>query len=351
MMRPNLGQIADVLSSLTDLTPALDTACCLNVRHQQAGQCTACQAVCPVDAVTLDPTPAFDANTCLGCDACTAACPVSALTGKFEVLAAVRRALAQAADEGAVRLGCRALGKGRFDAVRVPCLGALPAEFYLLMAAAGGREVTAYTADCTACPLAGSLTAARDALDDVYRVLDGLGLYLDVQHQVAPPPLLAEEAPSGVSRRQFLRGLIQTPEAAPRSDDRLDAFMTAGVGWRHALLLEALRRLDGAQPVVIPLWEGHAADVAATDQCIGCEMCAQFCPTGSLRVTHGDDGALTLWFDAARCTGCGLCVRACFKHAITLRETVDLTALPGSEYVPLWQGVPPTNALNKHRRR
>jgi formate hydrogenlyase subunit 6/NADH:ubiquinone oxidoreductase subunit I len=74
-------------------------------------------------------------------------------------------------------------------------------------------------------------------------------------------------------------------------------------------------------------------------------MCAQFCPTQALAATEDEAGTVTLWFDAARCTACGLCVRACFKHALALTPSVPLAAVANSDYVVLWQGQPPVNPL------
>ncbi|WP_350341662.1 4Fe-4S binding protein [Candidatus Flexifilum breve] len=50
-----------------------------------------------------------------------------------------------------------------------------------------------------------------------------------------------------------------------------------------------------------------------------------------------------LWFDAARCTACGLCVRACFTRTRLNKKSVQApTQLANSEYKALLEW-PPTN--------
>ena len=41
--------------------------------------CGACEAGCPVGAITVDGTASVDADTCIDCGACEADCPVGAI--------------------------------------------------------------------------------------------------------------------------------------------------------------------------------------------------------------------------------------------------------------------------------
>jgi energy-converting hydrogenase A subunit P len=332
-MSPNLIQLADTLRELGDLSPALDRARCLNVRHQRAGQCVACQEA--------------DANRCLGCNACAAACPTSALQGRSSPLDIWRRAVA-AARGGAVSLVCRALRAGQTEAVPISCVSALPAESFIALRLAGVTRLTLFTADCYACPLNASLEQAKQTIRAMQTFLAKLGLQLDLEQEIGSPPA-TEVKPSGVSRRQFLRGFMPNPDgpSLPR-EDRLDDLLAAGYGWRRALLLEGLRRLPEFPALSLPAQSGYWAGLNVNSDCIGCGMCAQFCPADALSLVEGDDGQVTLQFDTSRCTACGLCQRTCFKHAIADDAPIDLRALLSSEPVTLWQGVPPSNALNRH---
>jgi formate hydrogenlyase subunit 6/NADH:ubiquinone oxidoreductase subunit I len=76
-------------------------------------------------------------------------------------------------------------------------------------------------------------------------------------------------------------------------------------------------------------------------------MCTQFCPTGALASTVNEtDATVTLWFCAARCTGCGLCENVCFKRAVTLNDEVELSAVAACKSLPVWNGKPTFNPLN-----
>ena len=346
-MTPNLIQLADTLRALGDLSPALDRARCLNAHHRQAGQCVACQDACPLGAMQSQPEPEVDPNRCLGCNACAAACPTSALQGRPGPLESWRRAEA-ATRGGTLSFTCRAVRAGQTEAVPIPCVSALPAESFIALRIAGVTRLTLYTADCYACPLSASLEQAKQAIRTAQAFLAQLGLHLDLDQEIGSPPS-TETRPTGVSRRQFLRGFaggVARP-ALPR-EDCLDDFAARGYGWRRALLLEGLRRLPEIPAVSLPALSGYWAGLAVASTCIGCGMCAQFCPTGALSLAEGGDSQVALQFDSSRCTACGLCQRVCFKHAITELEPVDLRALASPETITLWQGTPPSNALNRH---
>jgi len=45
--------------------------------------------------------------------------------------------------------------------------------------------------------------------------------------------------------------------------------------------------------------------------CCGCTACAQVCPCGAIAIRPDEEGFLYPVIDAQRCTGCGLCLRAC----------------------------------------
>lgn len=351
-MTPSLIHLADTLRELGDLSPMLDNARCLNARHRQAGQCTLCQAACPLSAVQAQPTPVFDSTRCLGCDACAAACPTGALESRYVPLGSWRRAIAGACDD-AVSVVCRAVGGGPFAAAPVPCVSALPAEWLVGLSLAGVRRVILHTADCEACPLCASLEQARSAIQAARAFMTSLGFRLALEHAPGQPPLAAtspREGAAGVSRRNFLRGVFGAATARVSPPDRLDALLADGYGWRRALLLNALQRLEDVPDVSLPTRAGYWGGLVVGAACIGCAMCAQFCPTGALRAVE-KDGQISLWLDASRCTVCGLCQRVCFKQAITCSDEVSLPAIVSGQEVLLWQGVPSGSPLNKRLKK
>lgn len=346
-MSSALNNLADALSQFSDRTPLYTPDRCVNVLHQRFGQCDACRAICPVDAITLEPGPRISQVTCLACDACTAACPSAALTGRRDPLTLWREAARRAyeREDGAAVIYCRALGAGQFEATRVPCLSALPPEFFIALRLAGVENLTCHTADCAACPLGETLPQAEQAIDEAWTVLDALRLDLAITVETEPPQAADPDAAT-ISRRGFFT--LFRSSNKPLADS-LAELTGADVGWRRALLLNGLMRVALSEAATVPTTPGCWGGVAADDaKCIGCQMCMQFCPTGALALDQPEEGGeLSLLFCAARCTACGLCVRACFKHALTLTPDVSLAEIASGDYLPIWQGAPQVNPLSK----
>ena len=343
-----LNMLANALKDITDRTPALDESRCVNLRHLQAGQCTACADICPAAAVTLEPAPKFDPNTCLACDACTAACPTSALQGRLSPLEILHDAC-QSAQGGGAMLACQAVSTKNDAATRVPCISALTAEFYAGLALNGVDHITLYSADCGDCPLQSSLSQADDAVTDAKHLLSRLGLSLDVKRQVGMPPVAA--APSaGLSRRELFTRFVKKQTSS--DSEKLQMWADA-VGWRHALLLANLLQTHvPTEGIALPVQAGAWGAVTVDARCIGCQMCARLCPTGALAATiEESDNTITLWFCAANCTACGLCEKVCFKHAVKISDTVDLSAIAACKFVSLWEGKPAFNPLSNMAKK
>jgi formate hydrogenlyase subunit 6/NADH:ubiquinone oxidoreductase subunit I len=125
----------------------------------------------------------------------------------------------------------------------------------------------------------------------------------------------------------------QAPDIAVTS--RRDLFVS---------LLEKARQLlteskTQAQPItkpdygnLLPAWRQHLRDIYVTTgkaedrvawwpyierttDCVGCGMCARFCPTGTLK-TVIEDGASVSYFTPGDCLDCRICQLFCPKQAI-----------------------------------
>ncbi|MBZ0290911.1 MAG: 4Fe-4S binding protein [Anaerolineae bacterium] len=340
-MMPSLSEVADALAQFGDLTPKINADLCLNQRHRYAGQCTACADVCPLAAITLDVTPQIDPGVCQACGACAAACPVGALYSRQSPLEIVREAR-KTAHNGTIHFACKAAGSERIAATRIPCCGALAPELYIALAAAGIHDIQLYTADCATCALHDCLALSQHFLETAQCLLAQLNLTIHVTYRLdSPPP--AESPRSAVSRRRFLTTFFQSSSAA---EDVLDDLTAAGLPWRRVLLIDALMRVTLPADATASTETGLWGSLRVSETCIGCEMCAQFCPTGALAITTDAQDEVTVWFNAARCTACGLCTRVCFKHSIHFGSHVALPALVEGTFEALWQGQPGVNALN-----
>ncbi|MBK9745730.1 MAG: 4Fe-4S binding protein [Chloroflexi bacterium] len=347
-MTPVINEVIAAIGQIGDFTPTYAGTRCLNQRHQRAGQCASCAAVCPTHAITLTPIPVIDGNACLSCGACSAACPVGALQG-VRTLAEIWHDARSAMDsEGHLALSCRAVTSSPAATVRIPCACGLPSELYVALGMNGVRKVLLYTASCASCALVGGLVRAEESFRDAQQLLEPLGIELEMVRTDEPPPPLPQRPPqhSGVTRRGFFSALLKPQTLrVPEQTDLVDSLIAQGVNTRRALLINALQRAQIESSTSVPTYAGHWGALIASDACIGCQMCPQFCPTAALASNVDAEGRVTLWFDAARCTACGLCVRACFKHALALTESVQLNQLANSEYRALWNGRPPNNPL------
>jgi len=54
--------------------------------------------------------------------------------------------------------------------------------------------------------------------------------------------------------------------------------------------------------------------VVDADQCVGCGLCTDVCPTDAISVNGKAE------IDHKKCTGCGACVDECSQDAISLTE-------------------------------
>jgi ferredoxin len=70
-----------------------------------------------------------------------------------------------------------------------------------------------------------------------------------------------------------------------------------------------------------------------TLRCTGCGVCGRACPTGALGVEVGRIASLRLGFDARSCDACGACVATCPETALSVERLVDPAALTAGRRV------------------
>lgn len=103
----------------------------------------------------------------------------------------------------------------------------------------------------------------------------------------------------------------------------------------------ALARLGappaGGEPA--PPWRINSAAIQLGQisvdaaRCSACACCVRACPTGAIDMRHQDGSALALSFNAAQCTACGACASACPEHAVTVwrgADSASITAGPST---------------------
>lgn len=111
----------------------IDSNRCLKVRAV-ISECTSCLDVCPAGSIEISENLLEINETCINCGLCTAVCLTNALKWNhpplFQLLGQITRL---ASREKSIFIGCSESLKGivRANVVEIPCLGMLPAEFWL----------------------------------------------------------------------------------------------------------------------------------------------------------------------------------------------------------------------------
>ena len=302
---------------------------CINLRGR-LDACDLCQRICHADAITLTLNEVtIDPVACAGCGACVPACPAGAITHDgFDPEALIAGAI----ENGVARIGCRQAGG---EGVQVPCHRMLDARVMAALFAEGAERIElAGTEACHGCPGGDARPALKTALRDLRKWFGEAAPAVGTagERNEARDDAAADTR-RAVGRRRLLRGAFDAlgnappePPAMPSFDDFAAAEDTGeGFAARPVPYQQVLAR----RRTVLPFRED--GPVGATgrligEDCSGCMVCSELCPTGALG-GEVEPGHRLVSFDPALCTNCTLCLKVCPMDAVSARALRGVAAV------------------------
>lgn len=318
------------------------------------GSCDRCVRACPMGCIELgeDGIPRIDRTGCTLCGICLGVC--DAFTSNDVTMADLASRIRRASYRGeGVVITCPMNLPDDFEpagnVVQVPCLAALSPEFWALALAQGIELTIAADLDlCEDCVRGGNVaeplythaietaqnwTEREIALIDVVPSERGLvgdfvseghfdrrGAFAHVAGSVA-------DVTSGEYRRRNSSVLQDFYERRDRmraitrlvgsSVPEVNRFAAAGVSKRKMLPKRQL--LAEAVDALPAMGEQVWVSASVTDEalCENCLDCTRSCLT-SARLADASTGKLA--YDVHYCMGCGLCVGACSRGAVSMRD-------------------------------
>lgn len=286
--------------------------------------CTACQTVCPVDAIQFGTPPAFSGELCQQCRACLPVCPTGAYTAVDEantLLTCTERLGTQSCEivcglNPNIETGDAAAA----TAVRIRgCLAGLGVGAYLGLASQGLKKVVVRLDACADCPwqtlrpqVESQVAQARGLLA-MWGQAETVVCVDEVRDDFRKRPFYKASSPP-LSRRDIFRWRDAEKKAAEP-----DAAKTTTAYHERLRLLRAIKQMPP------PSEPGQATSLAGlgfalmtvSDECTACGTCARACPTGALHMEM-TESSYQLTFSPQICIACDICTHVCAPKAIAL---------------------------------
>ena len=304
---------------------------CVRVRNRNAS-CRKCADACTSGCISFEDNKLIvQEEKCVGCGTCSTVCPTCALLamqpGDAELLR--QATLAMLANGGDVVLAAQPVldeNAGRFDATKVvPVvnLGRVEETLIVSLANAGAKTVTLVQPTHMDAHEAHGLEVARMVCDTANRILEVWDNPCRAGIVAALPESVYGEF-AGQTPKTFA-----APESVVHTTARVERHLSVMddgtlphfIPDRREHLLDALYDMGDPSDETLNcrLW-GHV--VIDMTKCLGCRMCATFCPTGAIFKFTDEDGTTGIEHAPGDCVKCRCCEDICPADALTLSDVV-----------------------------
>jgi formate hydrogenlyase subunit 6/NADH:ubiquinone oxidoreductase subunit I len=244
---------------------------------------------------------------------CAAACPVDAIEASGFDFGAVVAELSRA--ERPV-LGCMHK-EGLRSHAKTPCLGFLAEEHLVFLLSFLGGTVQLNLTECGECENRLITERLFDVVASVKRTVPGIAPRL---RAITDKDDLEFQEIS-LSRRGFFRLLkgsavegVSGAVGQIYQREKSQSYGSKKIPGKRELLNISYRRSGSGAEGLRALY----FDIEVAGVCNACGACVAICPNGAFTSTRGGE-AKTLSFNAARCSGCGLCEEFCVHDALKLK--------------------------------
>lgn len=311
---PPLSLLTDILSAPPQKL-AFDEKHCLRKRLSSS-DCSYCIDSCPSEALSLNNGKILlNTQKCSDCMQCLAVCPNEAF---HQPGYSFDSGFRPTQDCQPLFISCSRQSAEHPDDQIVPCMGMFSVELLLLLGMTGPPVISFNISNCSTCENKASSYHFVKTLEYLEEHASSL---LKTEFDVVKNRSHTEFSQI-ISRRDFISNVGNNCISAVKSQFCFEKTGTAvspsqarRIPYKTRLIKKMIDLTDNEEKEQILSLCSH--QVSISSECTLCPLCTGICPTGAIKVKRLN-GNKQLLFNAALCSGCGLCVSFCKKKAISL---------------------------------